>query len=258
MSIITNFIQQLPIYLLSLPIILLALSVHETAHGYVAYKLGDPTAKNYGRLTLNPIKHIDVFGFISMLLFHIGWAKPVPVNSRYFKKPKRDMAITGAAGPVSNLLLAVVFLIILRVAMIFITKSYFGEALNVVYYATAPASTAFTAVSLLVYILDLGVTLNISLAIFNMLPFPPFDGSRIFYVFLPEKIYFKIMKYEQIIMLVLLVVLFFGFLDGPLNAAFNFITNGLFTLAGMGDNELITYSLMHSHVYNVLGSLALG
>ena len=256
MSIITNFIQELPIYLLSLPIILLALSVHETAHGFVAYKLGDPTAKNYGRLTLNPIKHIDIFGFISMLLFHIGWAKPVPVNSRYFKKPKRDMAITGAAGPLSNLLLAVAFLIVLRVSMIFITKSYFNEAIAVV--GGAAASTAYTAVSLLVYILNMGVTLNISLAVFNMLPFPPFDGSRIFYVFLPERIYFKIMKYEQIIMLVLIAVLFLGFLDGPLNAAFNFIINGLFTLAGMNENELITYSLMHNHVYDVLGSLTVG
>lgn len=257
MSIITSFIQNLPIYLLSLPIILLALSVHETAHGYVAYKLGDHTAKNYGRLTLNPIKHIDIFGFISMLLFHIGWAKPVPVNSRYFKKPKRDMAITGAAGPVSNLLLAVVFLIILRISMIFIAKHYLGEAVAVA-VGTATASTAYTAMSLLVYILNMGVTLNISLAIFNMLPFPPFDGSRIFYVFLPEKIYFKIMKYEQIIMIVLMVVLFLGFLDGPLNAAFDFIINGLFSLAGMNESELMTYSLMHTHVYNVLGSLTIG
>lgn len=257
MSIITNFIQELPIYLLSLPIILLALSVHETAHGFVAYKLGDPTAKNYGRLTLNPIKHIDIFGFISMLLFHIGWAKPVPVNSRYFKKPKRDMAITGAAGPISNLLLAIIFLIILRVSMIFITKSYYNEAINVT-FGGATASTAFTAMSLLVYILNLGITLNVSLSIFNMLPFPPFDGSRIFYVFLPEKIYFKIMKYEQIIMIVLMVVLFLGFLDGPLSIAFNFITDILFSLAGMGDNEIVTYSLMHNHVYNVIGSLTLG
>ena len=100
--------------LLSLPIVFLALSVHETAHGYVAYKLGDPTAKNLGRLTLNPIKHIDPLGFICMLLCGYGWAKPVPVNTRYFKKPKRDMALTGLAGPVSNILLALIFILILR------------------------------------------------------------------------------------------------------------------------------------------------
>ncbi|MBQ9161945.1 MAG: site-2 protease family protein [Clostridia bacterium] len=255
MSIITDFVQNLPLYLLSLPIILLALSVHETAHGFVAYKLGDPTAKNLGRLTLNPVKHIDLFGFISMLLFHIGWAKPVPVNSRHFNKPKRDMAITGAAGPISNLLLAIVFLVILRISLIFITNGFLNEAMAVAMGATA--STAYTAMSLLVYILNLGVTLNISLAIFNMLPFPPFDGSRIFYVFLPERLYFKVMQYERYIMIVLMVLLFIGVFDTPLNYAFSFITNALFSLTGMGDNELLTYSLMHSHVYNVLGSLTI-
>ena len=101
--------------LLSLPIVFLALSVHETAHGYVAYKLGDPTARNLGRLTLNPIKHIDPIGFICMVLCGYGWAKPVPVNTRYFKKPKRDMALTGLAGPLSNLILAIIFALLYRV-----------------------------------------------------------------------------------------------------------------------------------------------
>ena len=102
--------------LLSLPIILLVISVHETAHGYVASKLGDPTAKSLGRLTLNPLKHIDPIGFICMILCGFGWAKPVPINTRYFKKPRRDMALTGAAGPVSNLLMAVVFTLLYRLA----------------------------------------------------------------------------------------------------------------------------------------------
>ena len=92
--------------LLSLPIVLLALSVHEMAHGYVAYCLGDPTARSLGRLTLNPLKHLDPYGFICMLLVGFGWANPVPVNSRYFKKPRRDIALVGLAGPLSNLLLA--------------------------------------------------------------------------------------------------------------------------------------------------------
>ena len=104
--------------LLRLPIVLLMLSVHETAHGYVAYKLGDPTAKNLGRLTLNPIKHLDPIGFISMILFGIGWANPVPINTRNFKNPRRDMALSGAAGPVSNLLLALIFAILLRASYI--------------------------------------------------------------------------------------------------------------------------------------------
>ena len=104
--------------LLSLPIIFLIISVHETAHGYVAYKLGDPTAKNLGRLTLNPLKHLDPLGFASMVLVGYGWANPVPINTRYFKKPRRDMALTGAAGPLSNLLLAIVFAVLLRLSIL--------------------------------------------------------------------------------------------------------------------------------------------
>ena len=103
---------------LSLPVIILALSVHETAHGFVAYKLGDPTAANLGRLTLNPLKHINPLGFLSMLFFRVGWANPVPINTRYFKKPKRDMALTALAGPLSNLCLAIIFTILLRLVMI--------------------------------------------------------------------------------------------------------------------------------------------
>jgi Zn-dependent protease len=254
MSIITDFIRNLPAYLLSLPIILLALSVHESAHGLVAYKLGDPTARNLGRLTLNPAKHIDIFGFISMMLFHIGWAKPVPINTRNFKKPKRDMAISGAAGPVSNLMLSIVFLIVLRIAMIFFAKQYGADALGFLFGTQTP-TTAFTVASLVVYMLNLGITINVSLAIFNMLPFPPFDGSRIFYVFLPERIYFKIMQYEQYIMIALMLLLFLGVFDTPLNYAFGWIMDGLFSLAGFNSSEIITYSCMHTHVLNVLTSL---
>ena len=123
MGIINSFLSDLPMYLLSLPVLLLAFSVHETAHGYVAYRLGDPTAHSLGRLTLNPIKHIAPLGFICMMLFHVGWAKPVPINTRYFKKPKRDMALTGAAGPLSNLALALIHLVLLRVIMLFASKA---------------------------------------------------------------------------------------------------------------------------------------
>ena len=101
--------------LLCLPIILLALSLHETAHGFVAYKLGDPTAKNLGRLTLNPIKHLDPVGFLCMILAGFGWANPVPINTRCFKNPRRDMALSAAAGPISNFLLAVVFCGLLKI-----------------------------------------------------------------------------------------------------------------------------------------------
>ena len=234
MSFFTNFVSQIPFYLLRLPVVLFALSLHETAHGYVAYKLGDPTARSLGRLTLNPAKHLDPFGFVCMVLFRVGWAKPVPINTRYFKKPKRDMAICGAAGPLSNLALAIISLVVLRVALIPITNIYKGEMVAFLSNPTQFSGTvAFTAVSLVVYILYLSVVLNVSLAIFNLIPVPPFDGSRIFYAFLPTKWYFAVMKYERIIMMVVLVAFMFGFLDTPINFVFGTLLNGMFKVTAM-------------------------
>lgn len=195
--------------LLSLPIVFLALSVHETAHGYVAYKLGDPTAKNLGRLTLNPIKHIDPIGFICMLLCGFGWAKPVPVNTRFFKKPKRDMALTGLAGPLSNLLLAILFALLYRFEF------------SLIQWFPPTSALIFNVYYFVEIFLMLGINLNITLAVFNLIPFPPFDGSRIFLVFLPTNLYFKIMKYEQYIYIVLMVALVLGFLDTPINFVSN-------------------------------------
>ncbi len=257
MGLITSFLRDLPIYFLSLPVVLMALSLHEMAHGYAALKLGDPTARNLGRLTLNPIKHIDPFGFICMLFFHVGWAKPVPITTRNFKNPRRDMAITGAAGPVANLFLAVINLVILRVAMIFLTKSFGEEAIS---FAIADnlgtsftGSLGFTIASLVVYLLFLGTVLNISLAIFNLIPVPPFDGSRIFYAFLPPKLYFGVMKYERIIMLVMLVLFAFGFLSGPLGWLLDQITNGLFFLVGFkGTEDMGILNCMLNYVEKML------
>lgn len=191
-------------YVLILPVILLALSIHETAHGYVASKLGDPTAKSLGRLTLNPLRHIDVFGFLCMLFFHFGWAKPVPVNTRYFKKPRRDMALTSAAGPAANILLALLFAALLRLEIL-VVDSFFSADLLAVLTGGA-VSNAFNMLSVLNYILYMGVLLNISLAVFNLIPIPPFDGSRVAYVLLPQKLYFRVMKYEQTIMIVILLL----------------------------------------------------
>ena len=199
---IQNFLISL---LLSLPIVLLALSFHETAHGYVASRLGDPTARNLGRLTLNPIKHIDPIGFICMLLFGFGWAKPVPINTRYFKNPKRDMAISALAGPVSNLLLAFIFAVLLRLQI-----QFFGISMD-----------TGNALYWLYNFLYLGIRLNVVLAVFNLIPVPPLDGSRIFLVLLPTDTYFKIMRYERYISIALMIALFFGFLDTPIN----FVTN---------------------------------
>ena len=198
--------------ILSLPVILLALSVHEASHGFVANKLGDPTAKNMGRLTLNPLKHIDIFGFLCMLFFRFGWAKPVPVNSRYFKKPRRDMAITAAAGPISNVLLSLVFAGLLRLDLL-VLEHFFAEdmllAIERMNGYVAEVSMGFNMMCVLTYILYLGVILNISLAVFNMIPIPPFDGSRLAYIFVPQKLYYKIVQYERYIMIVILLLLWF-------------------------------------------------
>lgn len=207
--------------LLCLPIIFLALSLHETAHGYMAYKLGDPTAKNLGRLTLNPLKHLDPIGFISMVLVGWGWANPVPINTRYFKKPKRDMALTAAAGPISNLLLALCFTLLLKL---------YSEVIG---YIPVNSEKTFYAIFLFAVFLQYGVILNVNLAIFNMIPIPPFDGSRILYVFLPTKWYFKVMQYEKYIQIVLLLLLFTGVLSPVLSFFTDKIVGFLFLVCGI-------------------------
>ena len=215
-------------YILILPVILLALSIHESAHGYIAYKLGDPTAQSLGRLTLNPLKHIDVFGFICMMFFHFGWAKPVPINVRYFKNPRRGMALTAAAGPASNVLLALIFAALLRLEMIFVDL-FFSDVFN-----GAAVGTGFNMMCVLNYILYMGVLLNISLAVFNLIPIPPFDGSHIAYVFLPQKLYFYVMRYEQYIMIVILLLLWFvPFFSGLISSATSGLANIILSIFGL-------------------------
>lgn len=233
-------------YILILPVILLALSVHETAHGYVASKLGDPTARSLGRLTLNPLKHLDIFGFLCMMFFHFGWAKPVPVNARYFKKPRRDMALTSAAGPASNILLALVFAALLRIEMLFVDL-FFADGIT--------ASTGFHMLCVLNYILYMGVLLNISLAIFNLIPIPPFDGSRIAYVFLPQKLYFYVMRYEQYIMIVILLLLWFvPFFSSLISSATSGLANLVLSIFGLSVNTAAGQK-MHIMIFYLFSSL---
>ncbi len=191
--------------MLALPIVLLALCVHETAHGFVASKLGDPTASSMGRLTLNPAKHLDPIGFICMLCFGFGWAKPVPINTRYFKKPRRDMAICAAAGPISNVLLAFVFAALLKIFYIATDSVIIDSQMtyNLLMFGSI--------------LLRLGIQLNITLAVFNLLPIPPLDGSKILYLFLPQRILFKVIQYERYIYFGLLFLLLVGVLDIPLS-----------------------------------------
>ncbi|MBE6541194.1 MAG: site-2 protease family protein [Ruminococcaceae bacterium] len=187
----------------------------------MAYKLGDPTARNFGRLTLNPLKHLDLIGTICMIFFHFGWAKPVPINSRHFKKPRRDMALTAAAGPISNFIMSFIGILL---------YSVFGAIFNAL-----PAQTSFVfniqyaAMTLLYYF----HILNLSLGLFNLIPVPPLDGSRIFYIFLPPKFYFGIMKYERYIQIALMVLLYLGFLSTPLSMAVNFISGLMIKLVSL-------------------------
>ena len=205
--------------LIRIPVILFSLTLHEVAHGYAAYKMGDPTAKNLGRLTLNPIKHLDPIGALCMLLFRFGWAKPVPINTRYFKKPRRGMAISALAGPLSNLLLSFVsYIISVYIAVLsarndFFGWNYFGDLIIV--------NDTGKILYILYLFFETMFVMNIFLAVFNLLPIPPLDGSRIMFVLLPDKYYFGIMKYEQFISIGLMAALWLGLLDTPLNFVFN-------------------------------------
>ena len=183
--------------LLTLPILFFSLSLHETAHGFVALKLGDPTARNLGRLTLNPRKHIDPIGFAVLLIFGFGWAKPVPINARYFKNPKWGFALVALAGPLSNFLLGV------------LNAALYG-VLWAVYAHTYAAGTTGFALTLLYWLSMFflyAAMLNFIYSVFNMIPIPPYDGSRILYAFLPPRAYFAVMRYERQIMLAILLIL---------------------------------------------------
>ena len=166
-----------PLYMLLvvLPMGLVAITFHEVAHGYVAYRLGDPTAHNAGRLTLNPIAHFDLFGTLAILLLGFGWAKPVPVNPRYFKDPGKGMMITALAGPASNLIMATAFLILFRLAVLL------------------PVPVAIPLVKLFGF----GAGINIILMVFNLIPIPPLDGSRVLAYILPPNLSYRFQELER-------------------------------------------------------------
>ncbi len=195
-------------YLLRVPSVLIALTVHELFHGYVAYRLGDTTAKDMGRLSLNPLRHLTLMGCICMLFFGFGFAKPVPVNVSQFKNPKRDMALTALAGPLSNLCLALIGIIAEGVLELVIDANA-----DLVMAGGFEYWLLFVAYNF-VYVFYM---LNIGLAVFNLIPVPPLDGSRIFLTFLPERLYFSVMNREREIMLVLFVLIWTGLLDTPLS-----------------------------------------
>ena len=186
--------------LLSVAAILLCLTVHETCHGLAACALGDPTAKRLHRLSLNPLRHIDPFGALMMLVAGFGWAKPVPVDPRYFRKPKLGMAITALAGPVSNLVMAYLALLLRAVLLAF-------------YH---PGSVLLEGI---IGFCETLAVLNVGLGIFNLISFPPLDGSKVLGAFLPDRAYYQLMRYEWWGMLLLMVLLWLGVFSAPLSAA---------------------------------------
>lgn len=192
--------------------VLLCLTVHETSHGLAAYALGDPTAKREQRLSFNPLHHIDWLGFASMLILGFGWAKPVPIDMRYFKKPKQGMAITALAGPVSNLLLAILLLLGSKAV-----------------YLWAPYTVAWDFVY---YFFMRTAALSIGLGVFNLIPIPPLDGSKVLAAVLPDTAYSKLMHYERYGMIAVLVLMYLGIgnniLGQAITAVYTLLANLIF------------------------------
>lgn len=210
-----NFMQQLDLTAmgdaaLRVAAIFLCLTIHETSHGLAAYALGDPTAKSMHRLSLNPLRHIDWFGLLLMFTVGFGWAKPVPVDMRYFKKPKQGMAMTALAGPVSNLLLAALLI---------------GIAKTIALYAPTPAPLAVAS-----FCLYTAAPLSVGLGLFNLLPIPPLDGSKVLAALLPDRAYLTLMRHERLGLVALLLLSLTGFTSRLISRAIYAVYSGLLIL----------------------------
>ena len=197
---------------------LLCITLHELSHGYVAYLLGDDTAKRAKRLTLNPLRHIDPWGLVMMVLFHFGWAKPVPVNMYRFKNPRKGMAVTAIAGPLMNVLIAVVFLFLY--GLLYMPLYIKGGGL---------ARSVFQMISTTAY-------LSLTLAVFNIIPISPLDGSKVLFSFLSDSAYAKLMHYERYGMIVLMVLVVTGGLSGVLGGVTGWVYDKLFFIAQFAFN----------------------
>lgn len=199
---------------LIIPAALLCIVFHEVSHGIVAYWLGDPTAKQARRLTLNPIHHLDVIGLLSMIIFGFGWAKPVPVNPYYFKNRKQGMSLVALAGPLSNFLFAIVSLLLVRLLVLIPITS----------------QLAFSILQGLVNFLMILSILNVGLAVFNLIPISPLDGSKILISVLPDHIYNKILQFERYGFLVLILLLNIPVFENAITAVRTWIYDGLYNL----------------------------
>ena len=215
-----NFPGELSVLLARAIVLFTAITVHECAHGFVAYKLGDPTAKYSGRLTLNPIAHLDIWGALCMLLCGFGWAKPVPINPMYFRDRKRDSAICALAGPVSNVLLALIGVLLAALFDSFVMFRHYN-------FMTGFVSQFFRQL----------ISVNIGFAVFNLIPFPPLDGSKVLGAFLPDEKYNKLLMYERLGFPILMILSFTGVIGrilylfiNPLISLMNMIYRGLITI----------------------------
>ncbi len=195
------------------PAILLALSVHEYAHGYVSYRLGDPTPATDGRLSLNPLRHLDPIGTLMLILFKFGWAKPVIVNPQYYKHPRRGMAMVGAAGPLANYVMAFISVTVI----VIITK---------VFDYTVP-----TTLAPVVRFFSILASINIGLGTFNMIPIPPLDGSKVFGAFLPENLYYRFMQISMAGFLIIIALLYLGILTAPFISFLQFLMDAFIGIA---------------------------
>ena len=211
-----NYVSALAYVFSSAVIIFLVLPFHEFAHAFAAHKLGDDTAKWQGRMSLNPMRHIDWIGAALIMAVGFGWAKPVPVNMYRFKNPKKGMAVTALAGPACNFLLALLFLFL------------YGLLYYPLYvHGGAVAETVLQLVYTTAY-------LSLALAVFNLIPIPPLDGSKVLFSFIPDESYFKLMRYERYGMILLLVLVSTKILGGPLSTATSWLFDKLSVFAELG------------------------
>lgn len=202
--------------LISIVAALMCITFHELSHGFVAYKLGDNTAKSMGRLSFNPLKHLDVIGFFAFVFFGFGWAKPVMIDPRNFKNPKRDMAISALAGPASNFVLAVVFLFLYGLLLPFLE----GKIIGVI----------------ILNIISLTATFSVTLGIFNLIPVPPLDGSKILFAVASDELYYKLMRFERYGFILLFVVIAWNSRTGFLSNASNAVMHVLMNIAQFAYN----------------------
>ena len=209
--------------IINLPITLIAFTGHEFAHGWVSTKLGDPTPEREGRLTLNPLAHLDPVGTLLMILTGFGWAKPVGVNPSYYKDTKKGMALTAIAGPLANLIMAFAALLIYAILHVLCIKLGFGTS---VLNGVATFAQLFAI-------------RNLCFMVFNIIPIPPLDGAKVLGMFLPNKAYYTMLRYERYSMLLIMVLSLTGVLNGIIGTGVNFFFNGIINLLNSAINLIL-------------------